>query len=41
MQWVTVGLGGCDSQGRSMVTKTSYRLLQTLYNLGPAPEVGM
>ncbi|KAL6746423.1 pyruvate-formate lyase [Haematococcus lacustris] len=36
--WVTCGLGGTDSCGKSMVTKTSFRILQTLYNLGPAPE---
>lgn len=36
--WVTAVLGGTDAQGRPMVTKTSYRLLNTLYNLGPAPE---
>jgi len=31
-------LGGTDEAGRSMVTKTAYRMLNTLYNLGPAPE---
>ncbi|KAG2431034.1 hypothetical protein HYH02_013466 [Chlamydomonas schloesseri] len=37
--WVTCVLGGMDAEGgRPLVTKTSFRLLQTLYNLGPAPE---
>lgn len=36
--WVTEALGGMGSDGRPLVTKTSFRFLQTLYNLGPAPE---
>jgi len=36
--WVTESLGGMGDDGRSLVTKTSFRLLQTLNNLGPAPE---
>eukprot|EP00198_Chlamydomonas_reinhardtii_P000384 XP_001689719.1 pyruvate-formate lyase [Chlamydomonas reinhardtii] len=36
--WVTCVLGGTDASGKAMVTKTSFRLLNTLYNLGPAPE---
>lgn len=36
--WLTESLGGISSDGRHMVTKTSYRFLQTLNNLGAAPE---
>ena len=36
--WVTEAIGGVGSDGRSLVTRTSFRFLQTLYNLGPAPE---
>src|SRR4051812_23824009 len=36
--WVTESIGGMGDDGRSLVTKTSFRLLQTLYNLGAAPE---
>jgi formate C-acetyltransferase len=36
--WVTESLGGVGADGRPLVTKTSFRYLQTLYNLGPAPE---
>src|SRR4051812_36643088 len=36
--WVTESIGGMGDDGRSLVTKTSFRMLQTLYNLGPGPE---
>ena len=36
--WVTEAIGGIGQDGRSLVTKNSFRVLHTLYNLGPAPE---
>ncbi len=36
--WVTESIGGMGMDGRSLVTKTSFRILHTLDNLGPAPE---
>ncbi|MBL7471259.1 formate C-acetyltransferase [Robertkochia sp. 1368] len=36
--WVTEAIGGTFFDGRTKVTKTSFRFLQTLYNLGPSPE---
>lgn len=36
--WVTESIGGRFNDGRTKVTKTSFRFLQTLYNLGPSPE---
>lgn len=36
--WVTCSMGGMSKNGRPLVTKTSFRLLHTLSNLGPAPE---
>lgn len=36
--WVTESIGGMGADGRTLVTRTSFRFLQTLYNLGPAPE---
>ena len=39
--WVTEALGGRFNDGRVKVTKTSFRFLQTLYNLGPSPEPNM
>ena len=37
-QWVTESIGGMGIDGRTMVTKMSYRYLHTLKNLGPSPE---
>ncbi len=39
--WVTESLGGFGVDGRTLVTKTSYRYLHTLYNLGVGPEPNM
>lgn len=36
--WVTEAIGGMFHDGRTKVTKTSFRFLHTLYNLGPSPE---
>src|SRR5262249_45600168 len=36
--WVTESIAGMGDDGRPLVTKTSFRYLHTLYNLGPAPE---
>jgi formate C-acetyltransferase len=36
--WVTEAIGGQLNDGRTKVTKTSFRFLQTLYNLGASPE---
>ena len=36
--WVTLSLAGVGEDGRVLVTKTCYRFLQTLYNLGPSAE---
>ncbi len=36
--WVTESIGGMGVDGRSLVTKTAFRVLHTLDNLGPAPE---
>lgn len=39
--WVTESIGGMGLDGRTLVTKNSFRILHTLYNLGHAPEPNM
>ncbi|AMM84888.1 formate acetyltransferase [Martelella sp. AD-3] len=36
--WVTEAIGGMGEDGRTLVSKNSFRFLNTLFNLGPAPE---
>ena len=36
--WITEAVGGMGEDGRTLVTKTSFRMLNTLYTLGPSPE---
>lgn len=36
--WITEAVGGFFSNGQHKITKTSFRFLQSLYNIGPAPE---
>jgi formate C-acetyltransferase len=36
--WVTESIGGMGEDGRTLVTRSSFRILHTLHNLGPAPE---
>lgn len=36
--WITESVGGMGEDGRPLVTKNCFRMLHTLYNLGPAPE---
>ena len=36
--WITESVGGMGVSGKTLVTKSSFRILNTLYNLGPAPE---
>ena len=36
--WITEAVGGMGKDGRTLVTKNSFRMLNTLYTLGPSPE---
>ncbi len=36
--WITEAVGGMGKEGKTLVTKTSFRILNTLYTLGPSPE---
>ena len=36
--WITESVGGMGEDGRTLVTKSSYRILNTLYTLGSSPE---
>jgi len=36
--WITEAVGGMSEDGRTLVTKNSFRMLNTLYTLGPSPE---
>ena len=36
--WITESVGGMSMSGKTLVTKSSFRIINTLYNLGPAPE---
>ena len=36
--WITEAVGGMGKDGRSLVSKSSFRILNTLYTLGPSPE---
>jgi len=39
--WVTESIGGMGNDGRTLVSRTSFRFLNTLRNLGPSPEPNM
>ncbi len=39
--WITEAIGGMTLDGKSLVTRTSFRFLNTLNNLGPSPEPNM
>ena len=36
--WITEAVGGMTTDGKTLVTKSSFRMLNTLYTLGPSPE---
>ncbi|MGQ7174119.1 pyruvate formate lyase family protein, partial [Escherichia sp. R-CC3] len=39
--WATESIGGMGLDGRTLVTKNSFRFLNTLYTMGPSPEPNM